>query len=1026
MLTFTPANALTPQTVTVTAVDDAWVEGPHVGTITHTSSSGDTNYHGLAIPALTVNITDNDAARLTVDDVTGMEADGLLFTVTLDNAVPGPFDVIVTFVDVTATGGSTPLVSPDDYANDPLTLVFSGAAGEMQQFVVTTLGDTLSDSNETFTVNLSATDPQVDDTDTATGTIVDANMPPTLVVPGQQTVVEDTSFVVSGISVSDADAGGTDIQLSLWVLQGTLHVNDTVVGGLAATDVIGNGSSSVVLTGSVAEINATLMAANGLSYQAAFDYAGSDTLTIVANDLGNTGAGGPQTVQNVIAIVVTEVNDPPILTAGVINDLTVPAGSGTTSLGLAGLTYAPGGGGDESTQTLTYAVTSVPPSTLGEIVLSDGVTIVAPGTYSLAELQGMQFRAATGAYGGPGSFDFGVTDNGTTAGVSDPLVDNQSLTIRVSSPFLRTGVVSNVTNTNWTTVSLDRTFASMVVVLTANHSGAIPLVTRMRNANLNSSTFEIRVDRVDGLTSPIAGVDVHYVVVDEGTYNLTDHGITMEAVRYTSTVTDSRSSWQGEQRSYGNTYTSPVVIGQVMSYNDPDFSVFWSRGATRAVGPNSADLYVGKHVGEDPDTDRFAETVGYLVFESGAGSIDSVQYTAQLGPDTVRGVVDSPPYTYTTSGVQYPVSALVSQSGVDGVDGSWAMLFGSNPLSSNSVSLAVDEDQLGDAERKHTTERVAYVVFGATGASNAPPVLTAPATLNAIEDTPLGVAGIGVTDADAGTAAIQLTLSVSNGTLTVNDTVAGGLSAGAITGNGSSSATLFGTIAEINSTLADTSGLTYQGNADFYGNDDLIIYASDLANTGLGGPQTDLKTVSISVSSANDAPINQVPGPQSVNEDTPLVFSSSNGNSISISDADAAFADMRITMTATHGRISLNATTGLSFLSGDGTDDSQVMFSGTLADINNAINGIVFTPDPDYFGIALLELDSNDLGNTGGGPQMATDSIMIDIAAVNDAPIISLPATQNTPLNTPLAFVAGVNPISIDDVDAAVARSKSR
>ena len=99
LLTFTPANALTPQTVTVTAVDDAVVEGPQVSTLTHTASSADANYNGLVIPALTVNVTDNDTAGVTLvasggsTDVTegGLTDD---YTVVL-NTIPST-DVIVT------------------------------------------------------------------------------------------------------------------------------------------------------------------------------------------------------------------------------------------------------------------------------------------------------------------------------------------------------------------------------------------------------------------------------------------------------------------------------------------------------------------------------------------------------------------------------------------------------------------------------------------------------------------------------------------------------------------------------------------------------------------------------------------------------------------------------------------------------------------------------------------------------------------------------------------------------------------
>ena len=58
-LTFTPANWNVAQTVRVTAVDDAVVEGNHVTPISHATTSTDTLYNNLVAP-LTVNISDND------------------------------------------------------------------------------------------------------------------------------------------------------------------------------------------------------------------------------------------------------------------------------------------------------------------------------------------------------------------------------------------------------------------------------------------------------------------------------------------------------------------------------------------------------------------------------------------------------------------------------------------------------------------------------------------------------------------------------------------------------------------------------------------------------------------------------------------------------------------------------------------------------------------------------------------------------------------------------------------------------
>jgi uncharacterized repeat protein (TIGR01451 family) len=71
-LTFTTANWATPQTVTVTAVDDAVAEGAHSGSISHSASGG--GYSGVAIASVTANISDNDSAGITVTESGGTTA----------------------------------------------------------------------------------------------------------------------------------------------------------------------------------------------------------------------------------------------------------------------------------------------------------------------------------------------------------------------------------------------------------------------------------------------------------------------------------------------------------------------------------------------------------------------------------------------------------------------------------------------------------------------------------------------------------------------------------------------------------------------------------------------------------------------------------------------------------------------------------------------------------------------------------------------------------------------------------------
>ncbi|MCI0684887.1 MAG: Ig-like domain-containing protein [Gemmataceae bacterium] len=59
-LTFTPANWALPQLVTVTAVDDAALEGNHTGVITHTSTSTVPAFNNATIASVTAQIADNN------------------------------------------------------------------------------------------------------------------------------------------------------------------------------------------------------------------------------------------------------------------------------------------------------------------------------------------------------------------------------------------------------------------------------------------------------------------------------------------------------------------------------------------------------------------------------------------------------------------------------------------------------------------------------------------------------------------------------------------------------------------------------------------------------------------------------------------------------------------------------------------------------------------------------------------------------------------------------------------------------
>ena len=54
-------------------------------------------------------------------------------------------------------------------------------------------------------------------------------------------------------------------------------------------------------------------------------------------------------------------------------------------------------------------------------------------------------------------------------------------------------------------------------------------------------------------------------------------------------------------------------------------------------------------------------------------------------------------------------------------------------------------------------------------------------------------------------------------------------------------------------------------------------------------------------------------------------------------------------------------------------------FTGTLADINTALNNLSFQPLANFNGAAALTIGTNDLGNTGGSAKTDTDTVAITV-----------------------------------------------
>ncbi len=393
-------------------------------------------------------------------------------------------------------------------------------------------------------------------------------------------------------------------------------------------------------------------------------------------------------------------------------------------------------------ETIGYLVFEAGSTTVGDLVIEAGVTtdtilgIVdagAPYSFSVASTEGTVVAAMTAMDGANGGWAV-LDTNPLSAGALSVAIDEDQLNdsershtseqvayvivsgTPTSSPvLLHHEVIQNV-GSNWMTVTLPSTYTDMVVVASVIYdNNDLPAVARVRNAAGNS--FELRVQNPGN--AALSGYSVSYMVAEAGQYTVAANGVKFEAVKTLSTRTDENGSWVGQAQSYANSYTNPVVIGQVMTQNDSAWSVFWSSDGNRSNPPSASSIFVGKNVAEDPSTIRADETIGYLVFEAGSTTVGDLVIEAGVTTDTILGIVDAgAPYSFSVASTEGTVVAALTA--MDGANGGWAVL-DTNPLSAGTLSVAIDEDQLNDSERSHTSEQVAYVIVSGTPTSS--PVL---------------------------------------------------------------------------------------------------------------------------------------------------------------------------------------------------------------------------------------------------------------------------------------------------------------
>jgi len=216
------------------------------------------------------------------------------------------------------------------------------------------------------------------------------------------------------------------------------------------------------------------------------------------------------------------------------------------------------------------------------------------------------------------------------------------------------------------------------------------------------------------------------------------------------------------------------------------------------------------------------------------------------------------------TGTQVGVKALgtdadrgttISYSLLDSADGRFAI----NP-ETGVITVADGTKLTASVAASHTVTTLATSSDGSTQTAeftievsaiekpvNQAPINTLP-SFATLEDTPIKLSGLKVTDVDAGNGSVSVTLSVSDGTLSAVS--ANGVS---VSGSGAS-LVLTGTLTAINTYLASSATQpVFKPSLNASGDVTLTMTSNDGGNSGLGGALSDTDTSTITVAAVADA-----------------------------------------------------------------------------------------------------------------------------------------------------------------------------
>ncbi len=698
-LTFTSANWNTPQTVTITGVDDDVDDGDVAYSIvTSSAASADPNYSAMAVPDVSVTNQDNDTAGVSITPTSGL--------VTTEAGGAATFSAVLTSrptANVTFSLGSSNLAEGTLSASS---LTFTSANWNIAQILTLTgQDDAIDDGNVAYTVTTGA----VSSADPGYNGLNPADVSATNVDDDQAGItVSPTSGLIT------TEAGATANFTVVLTSQPTANVtiplssSNTGEGSVSASSLVftaanWNTPQTVTVTGVndlVDDGDIAYSITTAAATSADSNYNGMNSADVSVTNTDNDTAG--ITVSPTSGLLTSEAGATANFTIALNSqptaNVTIPLSSSNTAegtLSVSTVTFTAANWNAPQTVTITGVDDFVDDGDIGYSVVT-GAATSGDANYSgmnAADASATNVDNDTAGIVVTPTSGLTTTESGSATSFSIVLASKPTadVTIGVSSSNSAEGTVSvaslTFTAADWnvpqslTVTGADDSFddgdiAYTIVTAAAtsgdgNYNGMNP--SDVSVTNIDNDTAGISVSPTSGLTTTEAGAAATFDVVltSKPTANVTfalssDH--TSEGVLSVASLTFTPANW--------NVTQTVTVTGVDDLIDDGDIAYNIVTAAATSADPNYSSLNPANVALTNLDDDTAGITVsptsGLTTTEAGGSTTFTIvlnsQPTANVtiplsSSNSGEGTASSANVTFTAS--NWNVAQTVTITGVD-------------------------------------------------------------------------------------------------------------------------------------------------------------------------------------------------------------------------------------------------------------------------------------------------------------------------------------------------------------------------